>query len=206
MQDMIVGGTDTTHALLQWIMTELLRNSKAMTKLQNEVRELMGSKSDITDEDLEKMKYLQAVIKETLRLHPSVPLLVPREARKDVKVMGYDVAQGTQVIVNAWALGRDPSLWDEAEEFKPERLLKSSLDFKGKNFQFIPFGSGRRSCPGSTFALGIAELALANLMHKFNFAMPDGVRAEDLDMTEGAGLISQKKIPLLFVANPVPTY
>ncbi|KAI5678316.1 hypothetical protein M9H77_09266 [Catharanthus roseus] len=199
--DVIGGGTDTTYLLLYSTMAELLRNKDVMTKLQKEVSEVLGRKSDISDEDLQKMQYLRAVIKETLRLHPPIPLLVPREAREDVNLMGYHVKKSTQVIINAWAIGRDPSLWEEADKFKPERFLNTSFDFKGLNFQFIPFGSGRRSCPGVNFAISIAELALANLMHKFNFSLPDGVTAEDIDPTDNVGLTSQKT-PLSFIATP----
>ncbi|KAI5678310.1 hypothetical protein M9H77_09260 [Catharanthus roseus] len=200
--DIIAGGTDTTYLLLYLIMAELLRNKDVMTKLQKEVREVLGKNSDvITDEDLQKMQYLNAVIKETLRFHPPVPLLVPREAREDVNLMGYHVKKGTQVIINAWGIGRDSCLWEEAEVFKPERFLNTSLDFKGHNFQYIPFGSGRRSCPGVNFAIPIAELALANLIHKFNFSLPDGVTAEDLDPTDVVGFISQKETPLSFIAT-----
>ncbi|KAI5678318.1 hypothetical protein M9H77_09268 [Catharanthus roseus] len=199
--DMVSGGTDTTYLLLYSMMAELLRNKNVMTKLQKEVREVIGRKLDITDEDLQKMQYLQAVIKETLRFHPPVPLLILREAREDVNLMGYHVKKGTQVIINAWGIGRDSCLWEEAEVFKPERFLNTSLDFKGHNFQYIPFGSGRRSCPGVNFAIPIAELALANLIHKFNFSLPDGVTAEDLDPTDVVGFISQKETPLSFIAT-----
>lgn len=118
------------------------------------------------------MKYLKAVIKETLRLHPPIPLLVPRESTKDVKINGYDIAAGTRVITNAWAIHRDPTTWEEPEEFHPERFLNSTIDFKGQDFKLIPFGSGRRGCPGISFAIANNELVLANLLSKFNWALP----------------------------------
>lgn len=118
------------------------------------------------------MKYLKAVIKETLRLHPPIPLLVPRESTKDVKINGYDIAAGTRVITNAWAIHRDPATWEEPEEFHPERFLNSTIDFKGQDFKLIPFGSGRRGCPGISFAIANNELVLANLLSKFNWALP----------------------------------
>nr|F5BHA2.1 RecName: Full=Tabersonine/lochnericine 19-hydroxylase; AltName: Full=Cytochrome P450 71BJ1 [Catharanthus roseus]ADZ48681.1 tabersonine/lochnericine 19-hydroxylase [Catharanthus roseus] len=204
--DMIVGGTDTTHLLLHWVITELLKNKHVMTKLQKEVREIVGRKWEITDEDKEKMKYLHAVIKEALRLHPSLPLLVPRVAREDINLMGYRVAKGTEVIINAWAIARDPSYWDEAEEFKPERFLSNNFDFKGLNFEYIPFGSGRRSCPGSSFAIPIVEHTVAHLMHKFNIELPNGVSAEDFDPTDAVGLVSHDQNPLSFVATPVTIF
>ncbi|GFZ03855.1 cytochrome P450, family 71, subfamily A, polypeptide 22 [Actinidia rufa] len=189
-------GTDTTYTLLEWAMSELLRNPRVMKKLQHEVREILAGKSKIVEDDLEKMQYLKAVIKETLRLRPPIPLLVPREARQDTKVMGYDVAAGTMVITNMWAIGRDPGIWDEPEEFRPERFLNSSVDFKGQDFQLIPFGAGRRGCPGISFAMVTSELVLANLMCKFDWALPGGARAEDLDMTETIGAThTEKKSP-----------
>ncbi|XP_027166505.1 uncharacterized protein LOC113766520 [Coffea eugenioides] len=199
--DMFVGGTDTTSSLLEWTISELLRNTNAMQKLHKEVRQFLGSKSCIREDDLENLHYLKAVIKEALRLHPPVPLLLPRESSKAVKIMGYDIAAGTQVIINAWAIARDPKLWEAAEEFQPERFLNSSLDFKGQNFEYIPFGSGRRSCPGSAFSMVTAELALANLICNFDFQLAGGARPEDLDMTEAHGIVTPRKVPLLLVAS-----
>ncbi|XP_027155295.1 cytochrome P450 71A4-like [Coffea eugenioides] len=200
-KDMFVGGTDTTSSLLEWTISELLRNTNAMQKLHKEVRQFLGSKSCIREDDLENLHYLKAVIKEALRLHPPVPLLLPRESSKAVKIMGYDIAAGTQVIINAWAIARDPKLWEAAEEFQPERFLNSSLDFKGQNFEYIPFGSGRRSCPGSAFSMVTAELALANLICNFDFQLAGGARPEDLDMTEAHGIVTPRKVPLLLVAS-----
>ncbi|PSS07727.1 Cytochrome P450 71A8 like [Actinidia chinensis var. chinensis] len=194
-------GTDTTSTFLEWAMTELLRHPRVLKKVQIEVREVLKGKDDIAD-DFEKMLYLKAVMKETFRLHPPIPLLVPRQAREDVKVMGYDIAAGTMVIINAWAIGRDPALWDEPEEFRPERFLNSPIDFKGLDFQLIPFGAGRRGCPGITFAMAVNELVLANLLHKFDWALPGGAKAEDLDITECPGVAIHRRIPLLAVATP----
>lgn len=182
-------------------MTELLRHPNVMRKVQNEIRDILGCKPEITDEDLEKMQYLKAVIKETLRLHPPIPLLVPRAASQDVKVNGYDIAAGTMVITNAWAIGRDPGSWDEPEEFRAERFLNSSVDFKGHDFQLIPFGAGRRGCPGIAFAMVTNEFVLANLLHKFDWELPNGGNVEDLDMAELPGVTIHRKVPLLAVAT-----
>ncbi|KAL0356356.1 UNVERIFIED_CONTAM: cytochrome [Sesamum radiatum] len=200
--DMFAGGTDTTFSSLEWSIAELIRNLRTMKTLQNEVREVAGTKEEISEDDLEKMHYLKAVIKESLRLHSPVSLLIPRESTQDTKVMGYDISAGTQVIVNAWAIGRDPSLWENPEEFHPERFLDTSVDFRGLHFELIPFGAGRRGCPGVAFAVAVNELALAKLVHKFEFALPDGGREEDLDMTESYGITVHRKHPLLVVATP----
>ncbi|KAH6812526.1 cytochrome P450 [Perilla frutescens var. frutescens] len=197
--DMFAGGTDTTHSAMEWTMTELIRNPKTMIILQDEVREVARSKGEVDEKDLEKMPYLKAVIKESLRLHAPAPLLLPRESTQDTKLLGYDVVAGTRVVINAWAICRDPSLWENPEEFHPKRFLDTSIDFKGLQFEFIPFGAGRRGCPGITFATATNELAIAKLVHKFNFALPKGGSEEDLDMTEVNGVTVHKKFPLLVV-------
>ncbi|WCJ36167.1 cytochrome P450 family 71 subfamily A polypeptide 25 [Euphorbia peplus] len=200
--DVFSAGTDSTYTVLEWAMTELLKKPNIMKQLQNEVRQIAQNKSEITADDIDKISYLKAVIKETLRLHPPLPLLVPRISTQDVNINEYYIAQGTQVIINAWALGRDPAFWERAEEFWPDRFLNSQVDIKGHDFQLLPFGAGRRACPGMQFAISIEELALANLLYKFNWSLPSGVGEEDLDMTESVGLTTHRKFPLYAVATP----
>ncbi|KAK4394863.1 cytochrome [Sesamum angolense] len=185
--DVYAAGTESTPTVLEWAMTELLQHPSVMKKLQTEVREIVKDKQDITENDLEKMLYLKAVIKETLRFHTPVPLLAPRVARKDVKIMGYDISAGTMVITNAWAIGRDPVSWDEPEKFEPDRFVNSSIDFKGLDFELIPFGAGRRGCPGIAFAMATIEFVLANLVQKFDWKLPD--KGKELDMKERQELL-----------------
>lgn len=199
IQDMFAAGTDTTSTVLEWAMTELLRHPMAMQKVQDEVRSVSGDKTHITEEDIDHMPFLKAVLKETLRLHPPVPLLVPRESMQDIKLNNYDIRGGTQVIVNAWAIARDPTYWDNPQEFQPERFLNSSVDYKGHDFQLIPFGSGRRGCPGTHFAMAVNEIVLANLVGQFDWALPEDL---ELDMSETIGLTMHRKMPLLVVASP----
>jgi cytochrome P450 len=199
---MFAAGTDTTHTALEWTMTELLKHPEVMKKAQDEIRRITGSKISVTQDDVEKTLYLKAVIKESLRLHPPIPTLIPRESTKDVKVQGYDILAKTRVIINAWAIGRDPSSWENPDEFRPERFLESAIDFKGNDFQFIPFGAGRRGCPGTTFASSVSEITLASLLHKFNWALPGGAKPEDLDITEAPGLAIHRKFPLVVIATP----
>ncbi|KAI5665111.1 hypothetical protein M9H77_24434 [Catharanthus roseus] len=195
--DVFSAGTSTSAAVTEWAMAELIKHPNVMKKLQNEVRGILCGRQEITDNDLEKMCYLKAVIKETFRLHLPNPILVPSAAREDTEVMGYHVTAGSVVIINAWVIGRDPALWDKPEEFLPDRFLNSSIDYKGQDFQLIPFGSGRRGCPGAFFAMASNELMLANLLNKFDWELPNGAKGEDLDMTEDFGLSIRRKLPLL---------
>ncbi|KAK1427678.1 hypothetical protein QVD17_16370 [Tagetes erecta] len=200
--NIFAAGTDTTFTSLEWTISELIRHPREMEKLRQEAIEIAQGRPMILESDLEKMQYLKAVIKESLRLHAPVPLLVPRESTQDVKLMGYDIPAGTQVIINASAIGRDPNLWEEPDAFKPERFLNNTIDYKGLHFELLPFGAGRRGCPGIQFAMVVNELALANVVYKFNLALPNGIKDEDLDMSETNGITVHKKLPLLVMATP----
>jgi cytochrome P450 len=183
-QDLFASRGETTANALRWAMSELMRNPEAMQKAQTELRDSLQGKTTVTEDDLANMKYLKLVIMETLRLHPVVPLLLPRECRETCKVMGYDVPKGTTVFVNVWAICRDPKYWVDPEEFKPERFESGTVDFKGADFEFLPFGAGRRMCPGVAFAVAGIELALASLLYHFRWELPAGVSPRELDMTE----------------------
>ncbi|KAH6770571.1 hypothetical protein C2S52_015374 [Perilla frutescens var. hirtella] len=198
--DILAGGTDTTSATLEWAMTEILKHPNILSNLQKEAREILKDRQDITDDDLEKMSYLKAVIKETLRLHPPIPLY-GRIAREEVRVMGYDVAAGTMIIINPWAIGRDPASWEAPEKFEPDRFMNSLVDYKGQDFELIPFGAGRRGCPGIGFAMASVQLVLANIVHKFEWNSPVGSNLEDLDTTEQPGTTIHRKHPLFAVAT-----
>ena len=152
-QDMFGAGTDATIIVLEWTMAELLRNPEVMKKLQTEVRSKVSTNTTIKEEQLLDMKYLRAVIKEIMRLHPPGPLLIPRESMERTHVQGYEIPKQARVVINAWAIGRDGEHWEAPNEFRPERFLSSNVDFRGRDFQLIPFGSGRRICPGIQFAM-----------------------------------------------------
>nr|XP_023886343.1 cytochrome P450 71A1-like [Quercus suber] len=197
--DMFVAGTDTTATTLEWAMAELIKNPSMMKKAQEEVRRVAGKKSKLDETDITHLQYLKCIIKETLRLHVPAPLLVPRETSTNVKLGGYDIPSKVTVYVNAWAIQRDPKLWDQPEEFLPERFNKNPVDFKGHDFHFIPFGSGRRGCPGIAFGSAAAEYVIANLLYHFNWKLPGDEVMKDLDMSEEYGMTVHRRFPLLLV-------
>ena len=184
-------------------MSELIKNPEAMKRAQEEVREVAKGKGMVDERELSKLSYLKLVIKEGLRLYPPSPLLVPRETMEFCRVKGYNIPSGTMVFVNARQIGRDSKYWDNPNQFWPERFLESSVDFRGKHFELLPFGAGRRGCPGVNLGVVLIELALANLLCYFDWELPDGMKREDLDMEEAYGLTMHKKIPLCLVAKPV---
>ncbi|KAK9019571.1 hypothetical protein V6N11_054089 [Hibiscus sabdariffa] len=199
--DMFVGGTETSTTTAEWMMAELLKHPHAMKKVQQEVRNVVGDKSKVDMEDISKMEYLKCVLKETFRLHPA-GVLVPRKTSANVKLGGYDVPSDTTIMINIWAIQRDPKWWENPEEFIPERFEKSSIDFRGEHFHFIPFGFGRRSCPGIPFGVASVEYLMANLLYWFDWKLAAGEIAENLDMTEVYGFSVTKKIPLH--VQPIP--
>ncbi|GLT44045.1 hypothetical protein SLA2020_179630 [Shorea laevis] len=200
--DMFAAGTDTTFITLDWGMTELIKNPKAMERAQAEVRNIVGGRKVVLESDLPQLHYMKAVIKEIFRLHPPAPVLVPRESMEDVIIDGFDIPAKTRVFVNAWAIGRDPDLWENPESFEPERFMGSTIDFKGQDFELIPFGAGRRSCPAIAFGAATVELALAQLLHSFDWELPPGVNVKDLDMTEVFGITMHRIANLVLMAKP----
>ena len=183
-------------------MSELLKNPRLMKQAQAEVRQVFDKKGNVDETGLHELKFLRSIVKETLRLHPPAPLLVPRECDENCVISGYDVSAKTKVIVNAWAIGRDSRYWKEAEKFYPERFLENPIDFRGTNFEYIPFGAGRRICPGISFALPNIELPLAQLLYHFDWKLPHGKKYEDLDMTECMGITVGRKNDLFLI--PIP--
>uniref|UniRef100_A0A803LKA5 Cytochrome P450 n=1 Tax=Chenopodium quinoa TaxID=63459 RepID=A0A803LKA5_CHEQI len=200
-------GTDTSAATVVWAMTELMKNPNVMKKVQEEVRNLVKeqvcSATIIQEEQLHHLIYLKAVVKETFRLHPPSPLLVPRQTMQECTLEGYQIEQGTLVFINAWAIGRDPESWDNPETFLPERFLGSPnpVDYKGQDFELIPFGAGRRGCPGMVLGVTTIELALANLLCFFDWELPASMKREDIDMDNLPGITAHKKKALCLSAT-----
>ncbi|KAK2986643.1 hypothetical protein RJ640_011721 [Escallonia rubra] len=202
IQDIFTAGTEPSSTAIEWAMSEMIRKPRVMEKAQAEVREVLKEKNTVGEEDIEELNYLKMVVKETLRLHPPAPLLIPREERETCEVNGYEVPIKTQVIVNGWAIGRDPEYWSNAECFEPERHDGSSVNYRGTNFQFIPFGAGRRICPGMSLAIANIELPLAQLLYHFDWKLANGVQLEELDMTEAFGVTVRRKNDLHLIATP----
>ncbi|XP_078165716.1 desmethyl-deoxy-podophyllotoxin synthase-like isoform X1 [Carex rostrata] len=194
--DVFLGGTDSSSTIITWAMAELIKHPDLMAKAQTEIRQ---AAIDNTNIDENTLGYLQCVIKETMRMHTPGPLLIPRLCKESCQVLGYTIPTGARIVINAWALGRNPEYWNDPDEFKPERFETSSIDFKGQNFEFLPFGAGRRICPGLKFGLTVVELGLARLLLHFDWQLPDGMKPEDVDMTETFGVAATKKEPLYLV-------
>ncbi|KAG6539257.1 alpha-humulene 10-hydroxylase-like [Zingiber officinale] len=206
--ELFIGGTETSSTTIEWAMSELVKNPETMEKAQREIREAMRGKNKLEESDISKFSYLKLVIKETLRLHPPGPLGLPRVCTNTCEVMGYRVPAGARVLINVFALGREEAYWGaDAERFKPERFENGSVDFRGFNFEFMPFGAGRRICPGMTFGLSAVEVGLAHLLLHFDWKLPHGMKTEDLDMMEISGTSAPRKTPLVVLADlaiPLP--
>ncbi|KAI3460199.1 hypothetical protein Pfo_016862 [Paulownia fortunei] len=194
--DLFVAGSDTTSSTIEWTMTELLLNPEKMANAKNELRTVIGENKQVEESDIPRLPYLQALIKETFRYHPPGPLLIPRKAEDDVKINGYTIPKNAQILVNAWAIGRDSSIWSNPSSFEPERFLDSEIDFKGQDFMLIPFGSGRRMCPGLPLADRMLHLTVASLIHNFDWKLEPGVKPEEVDTNERFGLSLHKAVPL----------
>ncbi|CAL5396014.1 unnamed protein product [Camellia sinensis] len=200
--DMFVAGTDTTSSTLEWTMNELARHPTVMVKAEEEeVQKIASTKGKVEQTDLHHLHYLKAVIKETMRPNPPVPLLVLRESMEDCILNSYNILAKTRVLINTYAIGRDPVSWENPLEFNPDRFedADADADFKGKDFKFLPFGGGWRGCPGFSFGLVTVEIALARHLYHFDWGLPDGVGAEDLDLEEIFGLAMRKKSALVLV-------
>ncbi|KAJ4811070.1 Cytochrome P450 [Rhynchospora pubera] len=199
LMNVFVAGTDTSAATVEWAMTELMRHPEVLKKAQTEVRGIVGTKGNVEEGDTDQLHYLKCIVKEAMRLHPPSPLLVPRETTSHFKLDHYDIPAKTTVLINAWTIARDPSHWSCPDEFKPERFINEMSDPKGEEFNWIPFGEGRRICPGKNFSNKAVELMLANLLYSFDWSLPDGVTKESIDMSEGLGITVHRVVPLCLV-------
>lgn len=201
--DLFAAGTDTTSSTLEWAMTELLHTPDIMAKAKAELELVIGKGKILEEADISQLSYLQCIMKETLRIHTPAPFLIPRKVESDVEVNGFTVPNGSQILVNVWAIGRDPSHWEDPLSFKPERFLTSELDVRGQNFELIPFGAGRRMCPGLPLAIRMVPVILGSLINSFDWKLDGGIGPKELDMGEKFGITLQKAQPLRAVPMPL---
>lgn len=200
--DLISAGGDTTAISVEWAMAEVIKNKSIQKRVQEELNHVTGLDHLITESDVSKLRYLQCVVKEVLRLHPPTPLMLPHKAIKDVKIGGYDFPEGSSVHINVWAIARSPENWTNPLEFQPERFLEEDVDVKGNDFRLIPFGSGRRICPGAQLGIDIVTSMLGHLLHHFCWDLPEGIKPVEIDMLENPGLVTYMRTPFEAVATP----
>ncbi|KAJ9190406.1 hypothetical protein P3X46_001614 [Hevea brasiliensis] len=201
-QDMIAGGTESSAVTVEWAVSELLKKPEIFDKATEELDRVIGRERWVEENDVVNLPFINAIAKETMRLHPVAPMLVPRLCREDTQVAGYDIPKGTRVLVNVWTIGRDPSIWNDPNEFCPERFLGKEIDVKGHDFELLPFGAGRRMCPGYPLGIKVIQASLANLLHGFKWKLLGDMKKEDLNMEEIFGLSTPRKFPLVVVAEP----
>ncbi|CAI9784477.1 unnamed protein product [Fraxinus pennsylvanica] len=203
LMDIVVGGTDTTAITVEWVMTEILRNPDAMKRVQQELTNVVGINNSVEEFHVSKLQYLDAVVKETFRLHPPLPLLIPRISSQSCMVGGYTIPKGSRVFLNTWSAQMDPQIWENPSEFRPERFLNVDsgkvCDYLGNSFEYLPFGSGRRICPGLHLAEKMVMYVLASLLHSFDWKIPEG---KNLDASGTFGILMRKTEPLFAIPSP----
>lgn len=206
LMNLFAGGTDTTTSTAEWAMAELIKDPGVLARVRQELDSTVGQDRLVNESDLADLPYLQAFIKETFRLHPPTPLSLPRIAESDCEILGYHIPKGATLLMNIWAIGRDQKEWSDPLAFKPERFLpggeKAHVDIKGYDFEAIPFGAGRRICPGVSVGLCMVQLLTATLAHAFDWDLQDGLNPQKLNMEEVYGVTLQRKVPLS--VNPRP--
>ncbi|TYJ23465.1 hypothetical protein E1A91_A08G194200v1 [Gossypium mustelinum] len=200
---LFIAATETTTSTIEWAMAELLHNPQALLEARRELKQIIGKGNLVDESDVTCLPYLQAIVKETLRLHPPAPFLIPRKAEADIEVHNFVVPKGAQVFINAWVIGRDPNFWEEPDLFRPERFIRSEMDVKGNDFGLIPFGGGRRICPGLPLAMRMLHSMLGTLIHSFDWELEDGVAPENLNMDEKFHFVLQKAQPLRSIPHSI---
>ncbi|XP_022950766.1 cytochrome P450 CYP736A12-like [Cucurbita moschata] len=197
--DILGAAMDTSATVIGWALPELIRHPDVMKKVQDELENVVGLDRMVEESDLIHLEYLDMVTKEILRLYPPVPLLVPHESLQDCIVDDFFIPKKSRVIVNAWAIGRNPSAWANPEKFYPERFTGSQVDVRGRDFQLIPFGAGRRGCPGIQLGLIVTRLVVAQLVHCFHWKLSNDMSVDELDMTEEFGLTCPRALELTVI-------
>jgi trans-cinnamate 4-monooxygenase len=193
VENINVAAIETTLWSIEWGVAELINNPSIQERVRAELDSVLGRGNLITEPDTTKTPYLTAVVKEVMRLHMAIPLLVPHMNLHQAKLHGYDIPAESKILINAWWIANNPAVWDEPEKFKPERFLNSPIEANGNDFNFLPFGAGRRSCPGIIIAMPLLHLVLGRLVQTFDLSTAPGV--DKIDMTEKGGQFS------LFIRN-----
>ncbi|KAL4298108.1 hypothetical protein GQ457_12G021990 [Hibiscus cannabinus] len=211
---------DSTAVTVEWVMSELIKHPQLITQATEELDRVIGRERWVEERDIPQLPYLEAIMKETMRKHPVAPLLAPHMAMEDCNVAGYDIRKGTRVFINTWSIGRDPSLWEQPEEFRPESSIHKPtqginfsfiiylptifqhIDVKGRSFELLPFSAGRRMCPAYNLGLKMIQLSIAYLLQAFNWKLPDNAKGEDLNMEEAPGITAPRKFSLVAVMEP----
>nr|AWD93593.1 cytochrome P450 CYP76AK5 [Salvia miltiorrhiza] len=194
--DLIIAGSDTSAATTEWAMVELLLHPDKLEKLKAELKSVLGEQSIVDESDISRLPYLQATVKEVLRCHPAAPLLAPHAAEVETHINGYVIPKNAKMFINVWAISRDRSIWKNPESFEPERFLDNGIDFGGHHFELIPFGSGRKVCPGMPLASRMLHCMVATLCHNFDWKLEQGTESKQLQRQDVFGLVLQKKSPL----------
>ncbi|GLJ32549.1 hypothetical protein SUGI_0654970 [Cryptomeria japonica] len=203
--ELLSAGSDTTTTTIEWVMVELIANPYVMKKAQKELEEVIGLNRKVEESDIDRLPYLHAIVKEVFRLHPALPLALPHRADNSCEVAGYMIPKHAMVIVNLWAIGRDPKIWKEPLKFMPERFFNgenSKVKYKGQNFELIPFGAGRRICLGLPLAHQMVHFTIASLIHSFNWMLPIGMNYNKIDMSETFGIVLKKSKELHAIPTP----
>lgn len=196
---MIFGGTDAPSSTIEFAMAEIMKNPQVLKKAREELAVVVGEENIVEESHIQNLLYLQAIMKETLRFHPALPLLAPHCPSKTTVVSHYTIPKGSQVLINAWAIHRDPYSWEKPLEFRPERFLNNNWDYNGSNLSYIPFGSGRRICAGTGLAERMILYLLASMLHSFDWKLKKG---ENVDVSDKFGVVLKKKTPLVAIPTP----
>ncbi|XP_026420333.1 cytochrome P450 76A1-like [Papaver somniferum] len=196
MVEFFMSANKAISITVEWAMSELIRNPEMMKTAKAEIAQVVGHGKKMEESDIENLPYLRSTVKETLRFHPPGAFPIPRTVMQDIEVMGYSIPKGTLVLVNIWGIGRDPSSWDDPLSFKPERFLNSTIDYRGQNFEYIPFGAGRRICPGLPLAQQMIHVMLGSLFQSFDWVLEKGLTPETMDMSDKVRFSLGRAVPL----------
>ncbi|KAF5785812.1 putative 3,9-dihydroxypterocarpan 6A-monooxygenase [Helianthus annuus] len=208
IQNIFTAGTDTSALTIEWALAELINHPDIMKKATEEIDTKIGKNRLLEESDIPNLPYLQSIVKETLRLHGAAPL-IPRKSTEDCVVAGYHIPAKTNIFVNIWALGREPNYWESPLEFRPERFLENQVDVRGQHFHMLPFGTGRRMCPGTSLALLMVQTTLGSMIQCFEWKAGKDGNLTSVDMKEGTSLTLSRANPLLCVPvarlDPIPS-